>query len=142
MCGMATTEGEINVGSLDYQRGNVYRIKVQAEMYQRIERRETRKKKGKNGKVKHHVVYTYHDKWVSHPVDSSRFHRVSERDKNPDVRWPVTSQQFKARDVKLGAYHIPDDMCDMLGNRNIREDWDGEDGETKKVKTVAHLDKQ
>lgn len=75
MTGRAHTEEDTHVSAINYTRGDVYRIACNAQMYQRVEIREVHRKRGKNGKVKHEVKYRYVDQWVSHPVDSGKFHR-------------------------------------------------------------------
>jgi hypothetical protein len=81
MTGKSYTETEVHDGQLDYTRGNIYRMACTAEMYQRVERREHRRKRVKRGgkmRTETEVVYVYENKWVSHPVDSSQFRRKSE----------------------------------------------------------------
>lgn len=78
-----TTADSITDGH--YQRENVYYIRADVEMYQKIERKK--KRKDKDGKT--HTSYHYHDTWRSSFVDSSHFHR--HRGCNPHFQWPHKS---------------------------------------------------
>ena len=132
MTGKSYTETEVHDGQLDYTRGNIYRMACTAEMYQRVERREHRRKRVKRGgkmRTETEVVYVYENKWVSHPVDSSQFRRKSEQDKNPTFDWPMRNHVVKANDVKVGGYYLAPHQCDRLGSTDVRENWDGDHGE-------------
>lgn len=73
------------------------------EMYQWVEKQESKTEKQLGGGEETVTTYTYSKEWSDRPVDSSNF-KQPDGHQNPDM--PVTSQRFEVSDAKVGGFTI------------------------------------
>lgn len=79
------------------------------EYYQWVENSDTKTVDKVGGKQEEVTTYTYKQKWVNKPVNSQDFKDEAYRGKN--VAYMTTeSESFVAKDVKFGAYQLPENL--------------------------------
>ena len=88
------------------------RLVRKVEMYQWREKSSSKTEKKLGGGEKKTTVYTYDKVWSDKLIPSADF-KESGHD-NPEV-FPFAAQKWQARDVKLGAFQLPENMIGMIG---------------------------
>ncbi|HVJ61843.1 MAG TPA: TMEM43 family protein, partial [Tahibacter sp.] len=89
-------------------------LKRDVEMFQWIEKKDTRTEKQLGGGEKRVTTYEYDKKWSDDRVDSDRFeHRDGHR--NPD-KFPFESNRVRADPVRLGDFVLSAGYVDDIGN--------------------------
>lgn len=84
------------------------------EMFQWVERKETRTEKQLGGSEKRVTTYEYDTKWDDDAIDSDRFeHRDGHR--NPD-KFPFEANRVRADPVRLGDFVLSTRYVDDIGN--------------------------
>lgn len=86
---------------------NAIAIKRKVEFYQYVEHSSTEKRDKLGGGEEEITTYTYKLGWQSKPVDSSDFKDPEYRGRNYALVSP-SSQDIYAKDVKFGAYQLPE----------------------------------
>jgi hypothetical protein len=114
LTGQATTEEILRdpVFAVEEQAIKLGRI---AEMYQWIEKKESRTRKEVGGKKVTTTNYTYDRAWKEKPVSSSEFKRP-EGHQNP-ASMPYQSQTWTAGEVTVGAFTLPSSLVGSI------DDW-------------------
>lgn len=84
------------------------------EMYQWVEKRESKEEKKLGGGSETVTTYTYDTRWDDDVIDSSDF-KKPESHANPR-EWPLRSDSFAAGEVKLGAFTLAQSVRDALGS--------------------------
>jgi hypothetical protein len=74
-------------------------------MYQWVEHEKSETKKKTGGGTKTVTTYSYSKEWVSHQVDSSRFHETAGHD-NPSM--PFLGDEWVATEITAGAFSLTD----------------------------------
>ena len=87
-------------------RKNALSLHYSAEYYQWVETQTEREEKKVGGSSEVITTYDYEKRWVSSPVDSSKF-KQSDTHQNR-ILIKVDTDTIYATDVKLGAYRLPD----------------------------------
>lgn len=86
----------------------------EVEMFQWVERKETRTEKQLGGSEKRVTTYEYDTKWSDDAIDSDRFeHRDGHR--NPG-RFPFEANRVRADPVRLGDFVLTPRYVDDIGN--------------------------
>ena len=87
---------------------NAIRLERTVEYYQWEEEKKTERKKKLGGGEEEVTTYTYSQKWVNRPVDSTRFAApgASEQHKN-FVYSQLEDLTVQAKNVTVGAYRLP-----------------------------------
>lgn len=83
-----------------------------AEMFQWVERKETRESNNTGGSSTRTVTYHYERKWVNKLVNSSEFKNPAGHE-NPSIMRYTSSTEI-ADDVTLGAFRIPDFLIEKI----------------------------
>jgi Transmembrane protein 43 len=79
-------------------------LKRIVEMYQWREERKSKEQKKLGGGSETVTTYEYEQRWSDDPIDSSDFRHPQDHD-NP-VQWPLSSRNFEAESVRLGAFQL------------------------------------
>lgn len=96
---------------------NAIALNRKVEYYQWVEHSHTETKEKLGGTKEEITTYTYDRAWVSSPVESSSF-------KDPDykgvntVLTQIDDQSYRAQNVTLGAYTMPQSMISSLSYMN------------------------
>ena len=90
---------------------NAIRLSWSAEIYQWIEKKESKKRKKLGGGEETVTTYTYKKEWVGKPVDSSKF-KESGHDNGGGRKYGRGSSQAKA--VTLGAFKLSDELISQM----------------------------
>lgn len=90
------------------------RLVRKAEIYQWVEKVDTKEKKNVGGSVDRTKTYSYREEWVSKPVDSSEF-KVTEGHSNPR-EMKYRSDSFQAAKVSVGAFNLPAFLVSKISN--------------------------
>ena len=108
---------------------NAIRLSWNAQIYQWVEKKESKKRKKLGGGEETVTTYTYKKEWVNKPIDSSRF-KESGHDNGGGRKYGSGSSQAKA--VTLGAFTLSDGLISqMLWNESyllqeLPDDWKDE----------------
>lgn len=90
---------------------NAIRLSWSAEIYQWVEKKESKKRKKLGGGEETVTTYTYKKEWVGKPVDSSKF-KESGHDNGGGRKYGSGSSQAKA--VTLGAFKLSDELISQM----------------------------
>jgi hypothetical protein len=94
-------------------------LRREVEMYQWVERKETRTVKEIGGGERKETSYHYEKRWKDELIDSNDFHNSSGH-QNPRSM-PYASRSFIADDVRLGAYQLGQGYVhDITGAERLR----------------------
>ncbi|MGE0708552.1 MAG: TMEM43 family protein [Planctomycetota bacterium] len=93
---------------------NAIRLKRTAQMYQWDQEEKSEKKKKLGGGTTTTTTYSYKKVWSEKAIDSSRF-KVPKDHENPG-NMEVQSDQWAAKDVKLGAFTLTSDQIRGFSN--------------------------
>jgi hypothetical protein len=85
----------VSVNAIALERG--------VEMYQWVEKSESREEKKLGGSTETVTTYTYEKRWEGSPVDSSRFEHSAGHE-NPGMAFG--SESWRAEDVRLGGFEL------------------------------------
>lgn len=88
------------------------RLVRSVEMYQWIEKSESKTQDKLGGGQETVTTYTYSKGWSDEPNDSSDFKQPTGHE-NPPME--IRSQQFQVPDAKLGAFDLSDRVISMIG---------------------------
>jgi len=113
MTGQATTDEVLK----DKEFGvsiNAIKLKRVAEMYQWDEREETKTRKKTGGGTEKKTTYYYNKTWSQYHIDSNGFKDTSGHE-NPSSM-PYSSEEWTAKDVKVGAYSLSSGLVDEIDN--------------------------
>ena len=108
---------------------NAIRLSWDVQIYQWVEKKESKKRKKLGGGEETVTTYTYKKEWVNKPIDSSRF-KESGHDNGSGRKYGSGSSQ--AKDVTLGAFKLSDGLISqMLWNESyllqeLPDDWKDE----------------
>ena len=94
-------------------RGNGIALAREVEMFQWVERKETRTEKQLGGGEKRVTTYDYEKKWSDDAVDSTRFEHPDGH-RNPG-RLPFESTSTRADPVKVGGFVLSPSYADDIG---------------------------
>lgn len=97
---------------------NGLRLTRSVEIYQWVEREQTRTRKEVGGKKVKKTTYHYDKRWVDKPVDSNRFYETSENFKKlkpiNQGRLPWETERWVATQTKLGAFILATKLVRMI----------------------------
>jgi hypothetical protein len=93
-------------------KGSGVRLVRRVEMFQWTENSESESTKKLGGGESTRTAYKYARAWSDKPVDSSKFH-TRDGHANPQMTWH--NRNTLARQVKLGAFAVPDDLLRNFG---------------------------
>lgn len=94
------------------------RLTRKVEMYQWNEKSSSKTEKKLGGGEKKTTVYSYEKVWSDRLISSADFKEAGHD--NPAM-FPFTTQKWQARDVKLGAFQLPEDMISRIGQSRRHE---------------------
>ncbi|NLZ18255.1 MAG: hypothetical protein GX087_11085 [Desulfobulbaceae bacterium] len=94
-------------------RAQAIRLERKAQYFQWVEssKNETRQKLG--GGEETVTTYTYEQKWVDNPVDSSKFQQPEGHQNTINVQ--ADSDKWHAPQVQFGAYRLPEFLVQVIG---------------------------
>ncbi len=90
------------------------RLERKVEMYQWVEKTETRTKKNLGGSETKETDYTYTREWRSSPVDSSKFNERGRQEGKVNPPMTIGSDKWFAKDVSLGAFRLPATLIEKI----------------------------
>jgi len=90
------------------------RIVRTEEIYQWVENQKSETKQKVGGGEETTTTYTYEKKWVDAPVDSSEFKKPEGHTNKGD--FIPTNENISAQEVTLGAFKVPEDFVERMGN--------------------------
>jgi hypothetical protein len=109
--GMLSTAGPVTDDEFGMKSSGV-RLVRRVEMFQWTESSESESTKKLGGGETTRTVYKYARAWSDKPVDSTKFH-TRDGHANPQMTW--RSRSTLARQVKLGAFSVPDELLRNFG---------------------------
>ena len=110
--GTATTEEMLSDGVFDIGK-KVLRLQRQVEMFQWVEKKESRKRDKLGGGTETVTTYDYHRKWHSGRVNSQSF-EVPTGHENPQPKFDSTS--LVSDKATLGAFHLRTSLVSQINS--------------------------
>ncbi len=108
--GPAKTDGIVKNEAFGIEE-NAVRLSWQADIYQWVEKSESKTKKKLGGGEETVTTYTYEQQWVGKPVDSSGFKEAGHANVGEAVYRNGSSQ---AESVTVGAFQIPTGLIEKM----------------------------
>lgn len=131
--GEATTEDVVKNEQFEIEE-NAIRLSWAAEIYQWVEKKDSKKKKKLGGGEKTVTTYTYKQEWVKEAVDSSGFKEAGHENFGEKKFQSGSSQ---AKKVTLGAFTLSDALVSQISwskpypLEDLPKDWKKKDGRLK-----------
>ena len=96
---------------------NAIALNRKVEYFQWVEKSKSEKKKKLGGGEETVTTYTYEKQWTGSPVESSKFKDPEAQKSNQNwVRLAPAAYSGTAKEVKFGAYRLPDWLVRSIGN--------------------------
>ena len=111
LTGDATTKDVLRDDTFGVE-ANALRLSRKVEMYAWVEEKKEEKIKKVGGGEDIKTTYNYKKEWTDHPPKSSEFDTPAEHE-TPDAK-PYPDNVWKARQVKLGAFDLPESLTDRI----------------------------
>jgi Transmembrane protein 43 len=111
LTGDATTKDVLRDETFGVE-ANALRLTRTVEMYQWIQEKKEEKQKQLGGGEKTVTTYNYKTEWSDKLHDSSTFEKPAGHE-NPEAK-PYRDDVWKAKEVKLGAYDLPESLTDTI----------------------------
>lgn len=110
--GDAVTEDVLSDNMFQGVSRKAIRLRRDVEYYQWEEESSTREEKQVGGGTRKVTTYSYHKRWVSHPINSSHFKRAGHE--NTVHFHGVEDQTQVAKNVNFGAYTLSDTQINSI----------------------------
>lgn len=112
LSGMATTEDTLTDPDFQISAEKAIRLSRSVEMYQWVEKKETKTKKKAGGKKQKITTYTYAKEWSSSEVQSGNFKEKGHDNPGP---LPYDNDKWVAEKVSLGAFTLGSSLSSRIG---------------------------
>jgi hypothetical protein len=115
MTGNATTKQGVKDDKFGVEEPTAIRLERMVEMYQWVEKVETKKEKKVGGSEETTKSYTYVKEWAQRPISTANFQikeKDGERIANPPM--PFQNNAFVAKDVTVGAFAANEGLINQL----------------------------